>query len=386
MAELAQTGAGSRYRVALAILPLAFALHLTGCERANTETAKAAPPPAVTIIMVSKKEVTPVLKFSGRIEAIDKVDLRARIDGFLVKRQFTEGGEVKSGDVLFTLEKAPYTAEVAKIKAAVQRAEAVLTLAKIELDRQDELVRKQVAAQARLDEARAKYAESQADLAKDKAELEQAVIRLGYTDIIAPIAGQIGRSVYSVGAYLTPSSSTLATIVSREPMYVTFPVTQRELLEMRRRAQEEGLDRSAIKVMVRLADGTRYDQSGSISFVDVQVNQTADTLTVRAELPNPKRLLIDGQLVTVEVEIAEPRASIVIPQQALQFDQTGYFALVVDQESRVKVRRVTLGPGHEGEIEITGGLEVGERLITEGLQKVRPNLIVQIAEATPSGK
>jgi membrane fusion protein (multidrug efflux system) len=222
---------------------------------------------------------------------------------------------------------------------------------------------------------------AKAEVLQQKAALKEAEINLGYTEIYAPVTGQIGRAAFSDGNYVGPSSGTLALLVSRDPMYVTFPVTQRELLAMRKKAEEEGLDRSAIKVHLRLADGNLYPEPGTIDFLDVQVSAETDTVIARAKIPNPHQLLVDGQLVTVVLELATPQTALFVPQQALQFDQTGYFVLVVDAEQRVKVRRVGIGPARDAEIEIVSGLDEGERVITDGLQKVRPNQVVQIAEA-----
>jgi membrane fusion protein (multidrug efflux system) len=333
------------------------------------------------VVAAVRKDVTPSTSFTGRVEAIDRVELRARVEGYLETRQFQEGGEVTEGQLLFTIEKATYVAEVAQQRATVSRAEATVRLAKIELDRQSELLRRQVAPQAKVDEALAKYGEAQADLQRQQAMLQQTEINLKYTEVYSPIAGQIGRSRFSIGNYVTPSSGTLATVVSRDPIYATFPVTQRELLAMRKAATESGVDPRAGTIRLRLADGTFYDQSGTVDFVDIQVSQETDSVTVRAKLPNPKRALIDGQLVTIVVETSVPRSALLVPQQALQFDQTGYFVLIVDPESRVKVRPVGIGAGPDGQVEITTGLQEGDRVITAGIQKVRPDQQVQIAEA-----
>lgn len=360
---------------ALAVLKLACVP-----EAAHAQQRPAAPPPAVTVVKVARKDITPSMTFTGRVEAIDKVDLRARVDGYLENRLFEEGSEVKEGQLLFTVEKATYVAEVNQMQATVDRAEASLRLAKIDLDRQDELVRRQVAPQAKLDESRAKFGEVQADLQRQKATLEQARINLEYTEIHAPISGQIGRASFSVGNFVTPSSGTLATIVSRDPCYVTFPVTQRDLLTLRRRAAETGRDARAVKVRLRLADASLYDQEGLVDFVDIQVNPETDSITVRSKFPNPDRILVDGQLVTAVVETAVPRSALLVPQQAIQFDQTGYFVLTVDADDRIKVRSVGIGPATEGNVEVTSGLEEGDRVVTEGIQKVRPDQVVQVAE------
>jgi len=347
----------------------------------SAQQAVPAAPPAVTVVKVEQRDITPSTSFTGRIEAMDKVDLRARVDGFLEKRLFTEGQDVKAGDLLFIIEKAPYQADIENVDAAIARAQATLDQAELEQRRQVELVKKQAAAQARLDETTARSSEARADLRKQQASLTTAELNLGYTDIKAPIAGRVGRSYFSVGNFVGPQSGTLASIVSQDPMYVTFPVTQRQLLAVRKEGEAGGKDPKNMAVKVQLADGSQYGQLGRLNFVDVQVNQGTDTVQVRATLPNPDGILVDGQLVTVVVETAKPEASLVIPQQAVQVDQAGRFVLKVDGEHKVQVQRITVGAEREGYYVVTNGLTQGERVITEGLQKVRPGMTVDAAEA-----
>jgi membrane fusion protein, multidrug efflux system len=342
--------------------------------------------PAVTVVTVEPRDITPSTSFTGRIEAMDKVDLRARVEGFLEQRKFIEGQDVAAGDLLFVIEKAPYQADIETVDAAIARSQATLDQAELERRRQAELVKKQATAQARLDETTARSAEAKADLRRQQAALTTAELNLGYTDIKAPIAGRIGRSNFSVGNFVGPQSGTLATIVSQDPMYVTFPVTQRQLLAVRK-AGEGGNDPRNMAVKVQLADGAIYGETGRLNFIDVQVDQGTDTVQARATLPNPDGLLVDGQLVTVVVETAKPQASLVIPQQAVQIDQAGRFVLKVDAESKVQVQRITVGAEREGYYVVTNGLTEGERVITEGLQKVRPGMVVDAAEANgvPAG-
>ena len=346
-------------------------------------TAQQAPTaaPAVSVVKVEQRDITPSTSFTGRIEAIDKVDLRARVDGFLEQRLFTEGQDVKAGDLLFVIEKAPYQADIENVDAAIARAEATLDQAELERRRQAELVKRQATAQAILDDKIAKAAEARADLRKQQAEMTTAELNLSYTDIKAPIAGRIGRSAFSVGNFVGPQSGTLATIVSQDPMYVTFPVTQRQLLAVRKAGEAGGQDPTSMAVKVQLADGSLYGAVGHLNFIDVQVNQGTDTVQVRATLPNPQGTLVDGQLVTVVVETAKPQAALVIPQQAVQIDQAGRFVLKVDAESKVQVQRITIGAERDGYYVVTNGLALGERVITEGLQKVRPGMTVDAAEA-----
>src|SRR5262249_28939124 len=240
---------------------------------------------------------------------------------------------------LYVIEKTNYQAQVAQISATIQRAQATLRLAKVELDRQEDLVKKQVVAQSRVDDARSKYDEASADLTRQQASLDEAKLNLSYTEIRSPIAGRIGRSTYSVGNFVAPSSGTLATIVSPDPIYAVFPVAQRELLAIRKRAETEGTDRRSVKAKLRPGDNSVDDEVGQVNFVDIQVNAETDTVAVRTAFANPKGLLIHGQLVTGIFEFGTPRPAIFVPQQSLQFDQAGYFVLVVDGDNQVKVRR-----------------------------------------------
>lgn len=362
-------------------LPLFAMLGLAACEKSEQTAAVQAPPPAVIVAKVVSSEVTPSSTFTGRIEAVDKVDLRARVSGFIEQQQFKEGADVKAGDLMFTLEKDEYEAQVKQIKATISRAEAALQLADIETGRQTQLVKKEVKAQSTLDVALAEQAQSRADVERQKAELQKAELDLQYTDIKAPISGRVGRATYSVGDYVGPESGTLTTIVSQDPIYVTFPVSQRELLQVHRNAQASGTDPRSVTVKVRLADGSVYEHPGKINFVDVQVSTTTDTIAIRAELPNPDRLLVDGQLVTAIVESATPEKVLEIPVAAVQMDQAGRYVLVVDKEKKVQVRRIEIARIYEGKIVITKGLDEGESVITEGIQKVRPQQVVEPTEA-----
>jgi membrane fusion protein, multidrug efflux system len=370
----------AKWRHARAVVFLAVTL-VSACDRSEQKQAAVPLPPAVTVVKVARMEITPTSSFTGRIEAVDKVDLRARVEGFIEKRLFEEGADVKVGDLLFTLDKAPYQAEIDQINANISGAQASLNVASISVQRQATLVKKEVAAVAVLDQVTAKQLEAKAQLQSQQAALEKAQLDLGYTDIRAPIAGRIGRSTYTIGDLVGPSSGTLATIVSQDPIFVTFPVSQRELLDVRRQAEASGTDARSVRVKVRLADGSVYDQVGAIDFVDVQVSATTDTVAIRAQLPNPKRLLIDGQLVTALVEAAKPESALVIPTSALQIDQTGRFALAVDDENKVQIRRIEIDRGYGGNIVVTKGLKEGERVITIGAQKVRPQQVVEPAEA-----
>jgi membrane fusion protein (multidrug efflux system) len=362
------------------LLLIGTAIALTGCgDGKQTSQAPAGPPPAVTVVKAITEDIRPQFRFTGRIEAVFKVDLRARVDGFLEKRFFTEGADVKEGELLFTIEKGLYQATLDEAKAGVATADASLKLADVEFNRQSELVQKNVGAQARLDEATAKQGEARGNVLAQKAAVDKAQLNLSYTDIRAPIAGRIGRANVAVGNFVGPASGALATIVSQDPIYVGFPVTQREILAYRK----ERSNPAEVVVYLQLADGSRYAQPGKINFLDVTVSQGTDTVLVRASFPNPDRTLVDGQLVSVVLEGGTAESAIVVPGQALQLDQAGAFVLVVDNENKVQIRRIEIGGPRGTNMILRKGLAAGERVVSEGIQRIRPGQVVNPTEMKP---
>jgi membrane fusion protein (multidrug efflux system) len=368
----------------LALTALAIATIATTLDAAGQDTGKpAVAPPSVTVVAVVEKDIRPSISFTGRVEAIDKVDLRARVDGFLEKKLFIEGQDVKAGDLLFVMEKGQYEAAVAQAQGNLEAAQALLSLAEVEVKRQTDLVAKSAAPQSQLDLARAKQQQATGQMDQLRAALTQAELNLSYTDIRTPIAGRIGRSLYSVGNFIGPSSNALATVVSQDPIYVTFSVSQREILAVREKLGNSGKLGDQVNsavVLVQLADGTQYPQPGKIDFVDVTVNQGTDSVPVRATFPNPQRILIDGQLVNVVVQGAAPEAALVVPQSAIQIDQGGSFALVVNKENKIEVRYIQPGRMEGADATVTKGLAAGDLVVTEGIQKVRPGQVVAPVE------
>jgi membrane fusion protein (multidrug efflux system) len=342
--------------------------------------AAAAQAPAVTVVTVQPTDVTPEARFTGRIEAIDHVELRARVEGFLEERPFRDGRQVRAGDLLFRIERAPYEANLAEIEATIASNQAALRLAELDFQRKRELLARQAAPQAQVDEAEATRAQAEAAVMRAEAARQRARLDLDYTEIRSPLAGKIGRAAVSVGDFVSSGSGVLATIVSEDPMYVTFPVTQRELLAVKRRTLEAGLDPSDVEVRVRLADGAVYEHVGEVDFVDVQVDPGTDTVQVRATLANPDGLLVDGQLVTAIVQTGSPQQALLIPQRAMQVDQSGRFVLAVDDESKVRVKRIDVGATVGANVVVTSGLDAGDRVVVEGLQRVRPDQEVDAAE------
>jgi len=325
-------------------------------------------------------------QFVGRIKAVGTVEIRARVEGFLEKVLFTEGQDVKAGDLLYQIEKAQYQAQIDQAKANLAAAEAQATNAQLQYNRSLQLVKNQYTPQATVDQNKAAWGTAKAQVLQAQAALNQTEINFGYTDIRAPIDGRIGRTAFTVGNLVNPASGVLATIVSQDPIYVLFPVSQRQLEDIRASRRQENGTLTKIEITVTLSNGEPYPRPGVWNFTDPQVDQQTDTLIMRATLPNPDRLLVDGQFVTTEIRERKEQPRLVVPQAALQVDQAGYYVLIVNDESKVEQRRVTVGPNQGLDAVIQSGLRLGEKVIVEGVQKVRPGQLVKAAlTATDSG-
>lgn len=356
------------------VLALGLSLSLCAPPVLAQQPAPAAPP-GVVVEKVEKRDVRASLDFTGRVKAVDKVDLRARVQGFLEKRQFTEGQDVKGGDLLFAIEKVQYVATLDQQKAEVAKAQANVTNAVHQLARARELIKNQNIAQSTLDQRIAEEGSARAQLLAAQAGQRSAEINVGYTEIKAPIAGRIGQAAVTIGNLVGPDTGVLATIVSQDPIYVTFPVAQRIMTALQERAAQTGKKTEAV-VRLRLPDGALYKHPGKIDFLDVQVAQGTDTLTVRASFPNPDRILVDGQSVGVTAESRDAELAVVIPQSATQVDQGGRFVLVVGNDKKVEVRRIKATPRRDGSAVVEEGLQEGELIVVEGLMKVRPGMVV----------
>jgi len=344
--------------------------------------AQGAPPPAVTVKPVVNRQVTDTKTFIGRVAAIDKVEIVARVPGFIQERNFTEGQIVKKGDLLFRIEQDTYKAAVDQQTANVAKAKAAEVNANLQLKRNQELVKTQAAPQATVDQLAAAEQSAQADILQAQALLEQARINLGYTEIHSPIDGKIGIANFTVGNLVQPSSGPLATIVSQDPIYVTFQPSEADVIDYKRRLAASGGKNQHLNVHIKLPDGTIYTHPGLTNFLDVQVQPNTDTVTVRAQLPNPEGLLIPGGVVSVIVERGAPQQSLVVPQSAVLLDQAGHYVMVVGDAKKVEQRRITTGAEKDRDVIVTQGLKEGELIIVDGVQKVRPGQAVTATIAT----
>jgi membrane fusion protein (multidrug efflux system) len=339
-----------------------------------------APPPAVVVAPAAMTQLAQTVTLNGRLEADSRVILKARVSGFLEEVAFAPGARVEEGDVLFRIEPGPYAAAVQEAEGALAAARAARALAQVERDRQAELLDREAAPQAALDRAEAALAEAEADVTRLEGTLERARLELSYTEITAPFAGRIGTAEVDAGALIGPETGALATLIKLDPIHAEASVataTLRTFLE----AVEAGQASTEGAARLILANGSEYSREGTIDFVDSEVAQGTDTVRIRARFDNPEGRLLDAELVRVVLRQATPAEVLAIPQTGVQRDLQGAFAMVVDDAGTVERRRIEVARVSQGLAVIAAGLEAGERVVTEGVNKVRPGITVDAAEA-----
>jgi membrane fusion protein (multidrug efflux system) len=358
--------------------------------------AKAQPapgPPAVGVVRAERQQITQTDEFIGRIQSIGRVALVARVTAFLEKRLFVEGAEVKQGDLLYLLEQPPFQAQVDFNKANVAQLEAQHRNAELTLERAQYLLKTVAGQQSNVDSALASERSLAAQIAGAQAQLQTAEINLGYTEIRAPIDGKISATQVTEGNVVSPTSGTLANLVSQDPMYVLYPVSVRAGLDLRNRYDAKG-GFNAVVLKIRLPDGRIYGQNGKLDYVSPTVATNTDTITVRGVVPNPRfpgvppdspapRELFDGEFVTVLIEGVEPITVLGVPRAAVLSDQQGDYVYVVDAQNKAQRRPIQLGQSTPSTAVISSGLKEGELVISEGLQRVRPGEVVSPGPASP---
>lgn len=371
---------------------LMLALLLSAAPAARAQMPSG--PPSVGVVRTQQTAITETSEFVGRVQAIDRVALTARVTAFIDQRLFVEGTEVNQGDLLYRLERAPFEAVVRQQEAAVADTSARLANANIQLTRAQSLLNTPAGQRSNVDDAVANQRSLAAQVLSAQAQLKAAQINLDYTEIRAPVAGKISRTSITVGNVVSPSTGPLASIVSQDPMYVLFPVASRTLTELQKRYADKG-GTSAVVVKLRLPDGSLYDRKGTIDYVEPSVSATTDTILMRAKIANPprrqadagqpvERPLVDGAFVTVLVEGVQPVMALGIPRKAVLSDQQGDYVYVVGANNKVEQRRVHLGQSTPTTAVIADGLKEGEMVVADGIQRVRPGIEVSPGPASPS--
>ena len=361
-------------------LVLLFGLLLTAVSSANDSPPGPGdgPPPLVTVMAVVEQDVNPPAEYVGHVEAVQVVDLRARVEGFLEQVRFKEGSDVLSGDLLYVIEQAPYQSRVDAARAIVAWAEASLSKAIQRLSRL-RAARPESVPATDMDNAVAEKLCARAQLAEAKANLTTAQINLGYTQVKAPIRGRIGHTAYTKGNLVNSASGALASIVQLDPIRVVYSISENDLvdIQMALHDAQNGKKSPFLTSRLKLANGETIKGSGRMDFVDNAVDPGTGTIAVRALFDNQDGMLLPGQYVTVMVTRSKPRLMPVVPQSAILEDHDGRYVFIVDDQNRVIMRRVKTGPMVGVNWAMASGIAIGEKVIVEGIQKIQPGKVVK---------
>ncbi|WP_113408172.1 efflux RND transporter periplasmic adaptor subunit [Hyphomicrobiales bacterium] len=379
---------GAGMGVAAAVAGAAFYLELPRGAQATEAASQAAPPAIpVTVAVVEPRDVTSWQEFSGRLEAIDRVEIRPRVAGAIQSVHFREGALVKQGDLLVTIDPAPYEAAVAQAQAQVGAAKATLNLTKVEVDRGQKLFDNKTISQSDMDTRASNYAAAEANLKAAQATLQTAQLNLDYTQVRAPIAGRVGKIAVTVGNLVAAgaSSSVLTTLVSVDPIYASFSANEQTVTQALSELPANGgiippVEQIPVQIGTASDNGTPI--KGKLQLIDNEVDAASGTVSVRAVFDNPGGRLIPGQFVRVRMGQPKAENKIVIDDRAVGTDQDKKFVFVVDGENKVNYRQVQLGSVVDGQRVIENGLKAGEKIVVNGLQRIRPGAVVapQLAE------
>ena len=365
-----------------------LAATLSGCSDANSKAAAAAPAaPPVSAALVLEKPVLETQEFSGRLEAVERVDIRARVSGFITAVNFKPGSEVKKGDVLFVIDPRPYQAEATRAAAAAASARAKLELARRELARAESLLADKAIAKREFDEAQAAVNELEANANAAQAQVESARLNLADTRVVAPIDGRVSKAEITLGNLVDPSA-VLTSVVSLNRIYASFEGDEDTYLRVGARAQQG----AAVPVRVGLANEQGFPHEGKLEFVDNQLDTRTGSVRMRAVFENGERTLVPGLFARIQLGAADSRKAVLISDRAVGTDQSRKFVYVVGADNKAEYRQVALGPVIDGLRVVRSGLKGGEKIVVNGLQRVRPgapiapNMVAMDAATQPAAQ
>jgi multidrug efflux system membrane fusion protein len=358
--------------VSLVVISLAT---LQGQAEDKHVAIAAMPAVEVDVAPVVARKVVDWQSYSGRLEAVERVDIRPRVSGTITEVHFKNGAQVKKGDILFTIDPAPYRAEVARAEAQLAAAQARVRFTSAELDRAAKLVADSTIPRRTLDEREHNARDAQASLRAAQAELDVAKLNLSYTAVTAPIAGRVSRAEITVGNVVAAGAvgTPLTTLVSVSPIYASFDVDEQTYL----RHIASVKDQAGVPVQLGLANEAEYSRAGTVDDVDNRLDPVSGTIRVRARFDNTDGMLVPGLYARVKVGGSDPQAAVMVDERAIGTDQDKKFVLVVGDDNKVSYRPVLLGSRQEGLRIVTGGLQPGERIIVNGMQRARPGDVVK---------
>ncbi|HEX6994480.1 MAG TPA: efflux RND transporter periplasmic adaptor subunit [Gammaproteobacteria bacterium] len=349
---------------------------VAGCGGEAPQAPIAPPPPEVSFVVAEPRPIQDVEEVPGRVQAYRTADVRARVDGIVERRLYDEGSNVEEGQELFLIDPREMRAAVNAARAAVARAEAEVENARQEVERFDDLLADRAVSEQEYDAAVARLRTAEAGVAEARAELERAELDLSFTTVTAPISGRAGRAQVTEGALVSAAEATLLTRIEQlDPIYVNFSASSGELLEVRRQIAEGALrvpELTSVRVTLILEDGSVYPHEGRVDFLDLSIDVETGTAALRAEFPNPDWLLLPGQFVRARVVVGVRPDVTLVPQRAVLFSEQGASVMVVGPEDQALPRLVELGEMRDGQWAVLAGLEAGDRVIVDGLQRVQP--------------
>jgi len=365
---------------------VAAALLLAACSKSSAPPAP--PPPEVAVITVSAQPIVNVIELPGRLQAIRTAEVRARVDGIVERRLYTEGTDVRAGQPLFAIDPRELRAKLSAAEAALARAEATAANAQQDVTRYKGLVAQQALSQQEYDAAVARLRTAEADVAQSRAQIAAARLNLGYTTVTAPIAGRAGRAMVTEGALVSGAAATLLTTIEQmDPIYANFSQSSSDLLALRNRISSGAIQVPApnnVPVHLVLEDGSDYRLPGRLDFVAMNIDEATGTAALRALFPNPQRTLLPGQFVRGRIEAGVQAKGLLIPQRAVTVTPQGATVMVVNAKDIAEVRPVKVGALEGGSWVIQTGLDPGERVIVDGLQKAAPGKPVKPVTASPT--
>lgn len=348
---------------------------LAGCQPGQT-AVPAAKPPEVMVGSPVVREVTEYEYFTGRTESAERVEIRARLTGYLDKTFFAEGALVKEGDLLFLIDPRPYKAELDRAEANLAQAQVRLRRADADLDRAQTLVRQQAISREEFDKLLGERDQARAAINVNESEVRLAKLRLDYTEVRAPFAGRISRRLVDPGNLVKADETHLSTLVALDPMYVYFDVDERTLLRQMLRKDQSAAERATQPIQIGLVDEEGYPHAGKINFMDNGVDPATGTMWMRGQFVEPDRSIPPGLFSRVRFPLGKPYQAVLVAEQALGTDQGQRFLYTVDDQNKVSYRRVKAGRLHDGWRVIQEGLKPGERVVISGLQRVRAGLTI----------
>ncbi len=353
---------------------------VTGCHSGGP-SQKEMPPPTVTVALPVQKAIADYREFTGRIDAVETVEIRARVKGFITEILFKDGQEVKAGDQLYVIDPREYQAAVAQAQADVKRQQSQVRLTAQEMQRGEELRSSNAISIEEYQQRVSAHESAKAALEQARAALDSAKLQLSFTKIYAPIPGRVGRTLVTQGNLVGQSEPTLLTTVVRmDPVYVYFEAPERDYLDYQKLIREQGAPaagQATVPLEVGLANEEDYPHKGVLEFRNNVIEQGTGTIQLRGQLPNPDRLLTPGLFARVRVPFGGPKPRLLVPDVALQADQRGTFVLVVKPDNTVEARHVKTGPTSDGEVVVLSGLQPTDRVVVNGLQRARPGSKVQ---------